>query len=403
MSKLIDLNEIKLETLEQWASWREMSVVRALRKGLSPREAAQELGISHSRLRGVVTELRRKAAKRGIAPEHKLQETPPGFVIDKMTHQFGPEGGIERFWQKTKQEEWQKWQALKAALGELKEEYEGIAQPRAKVAKTPVPKDLLATYVFGDPHIGMFACAKETGDKNWDLGIAERVMVDAVDDLVSRSRPTKQCIVASVGDTAHADNPWNRTMRSGHVLDVDTRYTKIYRTIVRTFIRCIDRALEIHDNVHVISAVGNHDDVTAYTLAVVLDAWYRNEPRVTVDLSPSKFHWYQWGKTFLGFTHGNDLKIQQLAGVMAHDQAEIWGQTTFRHWYTGHRHNQQWWDFPGVTVEVLPTLTPLDHYASSHAYRSRQDMKCDLYHTDGWWVNRHIVNAANLEYAVRGA
>jgi hypothetical protein len=62
-------------------------------------------------------------------------------------------------------------------------------------------------------------------------------------------------------------------------------------------------------------------------LAICLAGYYEREPRVFVDISPTPFHWYRFGKVFLGVTHGHMAKPEKLPGIMATDRPIDWGET----------------------------------------------------------------------------
>ena len=137
---------------------------------------------------------------------------------------------------------------------------------------------------------------------------------------------------------------------------------------------------------------GTHDDTGAMWLSHSLAGMYRNEPRVTVDTSPAGFMYFRHGKVLVGCHHGHSCKADRLAGVMAADRAEDWGQTTHRYWWIGHVHHQSLKDYPGVTVESLRTLAAKDAYASWGGYRAPRDMKCIVLDEQYGEVARHTVN-----------
>src|SRR5690606_24648958 len=139
--------------------------------------------------------------------------------------------------------------------------------------------------------VNLLTWERETG-VNWDLKIAERVIGQGIEDAIARTTPAGTAIVLGGGDLTHADNNENRTARSGNVLDVDGRHQKGLETAGRLMVRTIDAALR--NNGHVIVRVlqGNHDEHTAVAIGYFLLAWYRNEPRVTVDVDASLFFWH---------------------------------------------------------------------------------------------------------------
>jgi hypothetical protein len=62
--------------------------------------------------------------------------------------------------------------------------------------------------------------------------------------------------------------------------------------------------------VHVPVIPGNHDETAAFTMGVVLEAEFRRDKRVTFDNGPAPRKYYRYGKTLLGYAHGNNEKTQ---------------------------------------------------------------------------------------------
>jgi hypothetical protein len=182
------------------------------------------------------------------------------------------------------------------------------------------------------------------------------------------------------------------TSRSGHSLDTDGRFAKMVRVGIKIMRQMIDSALSHHQSVRVINATGNHDDTSSIFLSVALANMYENEPRVTVDDSPTPFHYVEWGQCMFGVHHGHSCKSDRLPGVMAADQPEMWGRTKHRYWYTGHIHHDTKKEHAGVTCESFRTIAAKDAYATWGGYRSGQDSKCIVLHKDYGEVERHTVN-----------
>ena len=395
------------DSMRSWATPTEREVVDALIKAGDVVGAAGELGMTVMRVRAHLGELARRAASRGWSPANDMTKpTPDGYHVKGVSTYYSKNkvtGELETRgqWVKTQKDAEHRLEALMSAVQTLAEPIKGLADP------VPVPvhldADLLAVYPMGDPHIGMFAWAVETGADDHDLVAGERDLVDAVDHLVGLAPPAEQALIINLGDFFHADSKENRTARSGHALDVDTRWPKVLQVGIKIMRRNIDRALEKHARVRVINVVGNHDDHTAIMLSVALANYYEREPRVEIDTGPGKFHWYRFGDNLLGAAHGDACKVPDLPGVMANDRAREWGETVHRAFYTGHIHHDTLKEYPGVIVETFRTLAPRDSYHAGAGYRSGQDMKLDIWHRTDGRILRHTVGIAQLRRKQRAA
>lgn len=336
----------------------------------------------------------KRAARRGWSPEHDMRrEVPDGFHVKGVSTLYDAEGNVAAQWVKSAIDQENKLQVLMEAMQDFAAQFKGVADPTS--SPPPADEDLLCVYPMGDPHIGMYSWAQETG-QSFDLHTAEANLVAAVDHLVGIAPRAKQALIINLGDFFHADNVSNQTSRSGHALDVDTRWAKVLGVGIRTMRRCIDKALEKHETVRVICEIGNHDDHSAIMLALCLAQYYERELRVEIDTSPEKFHWHRFGDCLIGVTHGDTVKPDKLGAIMACDRAKDWGETKHRHWYTGHVHHDSLKEYPGVRVETFRTLAPRDAWHHASGYRSGQDMKCDVWHRTLGLTDRHIVGTRQI-------
>lgn len=383
-----DLKE--LQSCIPWASSIERQAVEAFAMHGTVAGAAEALNMSVRLLRGLMSDMQRKAAIRGWSPQHDMKKTTPdGFHVKGVSTLYDEDGNVKGQWVKTKKDESHRLLELLDAVQALAEPFTGLVGPTLKPVPGTLDEDLLTCYPIGDPHFGMFSWAQETGE-DFDLKIAERDLLAAVDHLVDISPASKEAIVCSLGDAFHADGKANTTT-GGTPVDVDTRWSKVFGVVVKAMRYCITRALQKHEKVRVICVTGNHDEHLSLVLAHCLAAFFENEPRVEVDVSPAKFFWHVFGKCLLGFHHGDKVKKDNLASVMACDQAENWGKTLYRKWYVGHFHHEQVKEYPGCVVETYRTLAAKDAWHSAQGYRALQDMKCEVWHKEWGLITRHAV------------
>jgi hypothetical protein len=255
--------------------------------------------------------------------------------------------------------------------------------PRPRCASS----DLMAVYPVGDHHSALYAWHEETG-ADYNLKIAERLLVSAAHHLVEQSPPTKRALIVNLGDFLHVDNIRNETARSGNTLDVDTRYAAMIRAAVAMLRAVINSALTKHESVEVINAIGNHDDVGAQWLSLALGCLYERNKRVVIHQKAGKFHYIRHGKCLIGVTHGDTCKLESLPGIMATDKPRDWGETEYRYWLTGHIHQRKTLEFPGCMVESFRTLAARDAWAHAAGYRSGRDMTSLVLHAQHGEVQR---------------
>lgn len=279
-----------------------------------------------------------------------------------------------------------------AAMELLTHAVEALCEPIKPIppieCKADTEADLLAVYPMGDPHFGCYAWAEEAGE-NFDLEEAESRTKAAVDNLVSRTACAERGLLINLGDFFHADNEDARTPASGHALDVDTRHSKVMQVGIRAMVHCIEMLLNKHEQVEVWNVRGNHDPNTSMMLALCLQAWFRENPRVKIPINPSLFSYYRFGRVLIGSHHGHGARMNELPAIMAYDRKEDWGVTDYRYWYCGHIHHKQSKETPGVIVETFNTLAANDAWHAGKGYRAASNMQSILHHKDHGEIERH--------------
>jgi len=241
----------------------------------------------------------------------------------------------------------------------------------------------------------MYAWKAEAGE-DFDIDIASEDLKAAVVNLVDRSPASDTAVILPLGDVFHFDNFEGITTRSGNRLDMDTRLPRVFKLGSGVILWCIESALRKHKNVVVRIVRGNHDDVLSMALGLLVDAYFRNEPRVTVDTSPAPRWYFEFGKVLIAATHGDDANPERLRDIMAAEQSEAWGRTKFRYWYTGHIHTHNRREWPGCSFESFRTLAPVDDWANRKAYRSGRDMNCIVHHREWGEMLRYRADVAML-------
>lgn len=381
--------------LKEWGTAQQAQVIDAVNEYRSIRAAAKALGIDQGQACRQINAAKKKAALCGYSPEHDMTKTvPDGFKVKGVSTYYNKEGKPTGQWVKSSADAEAREAIVRESIKALSEEVRGMAPVVAAPARCY--DDLLVVYPMGDPHFGLLSWAKETGEA-FDTEIARKLTLGAVDRLVQAAPAAKTAIVLPLGDVFHADDQSNQTPAHKHQLDIDGRFVKVLGIGIQAYRHAVLRALEKHERVIVRFVQGNHDPHSVWALAFSIAAYFDSEPRVEVDLSPSKFWFYRFGKVLLGATHGDTVKHDKLLGVMANDRAEDWGQTVHRYFYTGHVHSSNVTELQGLRCESFRTLAAKDAYAAGHGYRAGRDMVAIVHHREHGEIERHRCDVGMLE------
>ena len=381
--------------IRQFATARELEYIDSVERHGSQRGAARALGVVESSIRGALKRLHDRAARQGWAPEHDMTRTvPDGFRVKGVSTYYDKDGTPAGQWVKSQVDQERQDELMREAVAALCETIKPVKPIKS-------PKDsldhLMSVYPVGDHHIGQLSWHPETG-KDYDTQKAETLLMGAMDHLVDSAPASTTGMVVLLGDFLHYDSYSAVTPQSKNQLDADTRYPKIVRVAMRTIRYAITAALKKHQEVLVIVASGNHDPVSMVWLREAINALYENEPRVTVDDSPSMFHYHKFGDVLIGVHHGDKVrKYENLAMLMAADRPKEWGATKHRHFYMGHIHHDRVRDMAGVTVESFSVLSSADAWAHGAGYRPMEKMKRIDYHKKHGEVARQTVTPEMLD------
>lgn len=375
-------------------------------------DVALKLGVAESSLRKARNRLRAQGREVGLSSDattspseissklverwpsvEEFDKAPPDVDVVPAGHaikgvsSFVVDGVLRGQWIKTTAQR-DPIADLTAAFACIKDELPRADGP-VPLLSTSRSRKQLAAYLYGDCHVGMHAWRGDAGS-NFDLKIAEQNLTELTARLVDLAPATEEALIVNIGDYFHADNRGNTTTK-GTPVDVDGRWAKVLGVGIRIMRRNIERALIKHQHVTVINEIGNHDTHTSLFLALALAQFYEDEPRVTIDVSPEMFHYFRFGKVLIMTHHGHLAKPADLAGIMACDRAQDWGEAEHRYGFTGHIHHERSHEYPGFFWRSLRSTATSDAWHRGQGYRSAQELSVEIFDAEDGLVNRHIV------------
>jgi len=353
----------------------------------SKEAAARALGMAKGTFRNRLT---RGADLYGIGNPDIAAPAPAGQIITgTSTLQNAQTGETVLQWVKTKSDPTQ--DCLRESLISVFEGYKGLCELAPKVKGAD--KDLLTVYNIADHHLGLYAWGEETGE-DYDVEIGERILRDAMRELVASTPSSETAIILNLGDFFHSDNQSNQTARSGNPLDVDSRWFRVMRTGVQLFIECVEMALQKHKRVIVRCLPGNHDEHSALMLTIALSLAFDKNKRADVAMDPSRFFTYEFGKVMISATHGDMAQMKDMPGIMAALWSDVWGRSKYRYGYTGHVHHnaKTKLEMHGCQCECFQTLASKDAWHFAKGYTSGRSMAAITHHKERGEYVRNTVS-----------
>ncbi len=266
-------------------------------------------------------------------------------------------------------------QRIQTLMEGMLEKFVNAAPIRPPLARLSSCKGLLEISL-ADIHLGKFSWQPETGH-TYNADVAEKVFLEAVEDLISKSSglPIGRVLFVCGNDFLNTDH-LGRTTTAGTPQDDMLRYQESFLRGRQLLVGAIERLRQLAP-VQVIMVSGNHDTQRIYYLGDVLEAWFRNTADVEVDNSPRSRKYFQFERNLIGFTHGNNEKHCDLPLLMATEAPDGWAQSRHREFHLGHFHSRKnkmfvpSYDRGGVMVRLLPSLCPPDAWHAIMGYSSK--------------------------------
>lgn len=372
---------------------RQREVVRAVIEHGSLRAAARALDVNYSAVHRSVQVVTRQAARMGYSPDaDKRAEAPPGYVVKGKSTYFDKDGVVRGQWVKTAIDAEQQEAFRKAAVEAMTADIVPLAEI---VPPVNTLGDLLNVYTITDYHFNMLAWEGESG-ADWDMRIADRTLRCCFAAMVDGAPPADTCVIAQLGDFAHADGFRPETPTSGHLLDTDTRFEKAVKAMLEALRALVEHAASRHKKVYVLLAEGNHDMASSVWFRAAFAMLYRDNPRVEIIDSPLPYYALLWGKTLLGWHHGHLAKNDSLPAIFAEQFRAEWGKATHTVIHTGHRHHREVKEHAGAEVYQHPTLAARDAYAARGGWYARRRAIAITYHKEHGEVGSNTVTPGML-------
>jgi len=156
---------------------------------------------------------------------------------------------------------------------------------------------------------------------------------------------------------------------------VDTRISLVARKIITACREVVQMACEVARHVEIYVIKGNHDPESSVWLQEVLRAYYCDCSNVTVCEQHTPRKCAIWGKCMSVFAHGDQVRPDKWAQIIAAEFAKVWGQTSYRYARLGHFHHRK-----TIAPVALDEVSGLEvTYLSSLAAP-------DAWHSEGGWV-----------------
>lgn len=204
-----------------------------------------------------------------------------------------------------------------------------------------------------------------TSGNEYDEKIAETRFDYIINDIISKvkDRGIEKIIFFNGGDLFNVDNKSGTTTK-GTQLSSSINYFDMLTQGSQMIIRGIDKLLSVAP-VEYITALSNHDLHTIYALSLILNAWYRDNPNVIINVQSLERFYTSYGNSLIGLTH--DLNPKHAHRLMSEESGFMWN-LPFRYYFCGHLHTEYVVTDGSVEIRRLTTPSSISDWSYSNGY-----------------------------------
>ena len=260
-----------------------------------------------------------------------------------------------------------KKQATDLTPEEIIKMFEVVKSPTVKRMK---PKQSRCAIVvnIADLHLGKLCWNGETGE-NYDYKIAEKRFFETIDDIKYNVDWKKiEIIYFPVGNDFFNSDTAAGTTTKGTPQDNDLRWQKMFVKGKDMLIKAMEELAEFAP-LEAMYVPGNHDLTTSFYVIQALNAYFRDNKNISVDTGAKVRKYRQYGNTLIGFTHG-DTDAKRLHLLMPAEARELWGNTKYHEFLTGHLHKESIHtdEIGNVIIRRTSSMVGTDAWHSQQGY-----------------------------------
>jgi hypothetical protein len=271
-------------------------------------------------------------------------------------------------------------QDIELLLKSMVEELRKYSPRYPKIKRSQSEESHLLVIDPADIHIGKLCEAFETGEE-YNSQIAVKRVIEGVKGILNKSAGYKIDKILFIGgnDILHIDSPQRKTT-SGTPQDTDGMWYSNFLIAKQLYIEVLELLIAVAD-VHFTFNPSNHDYMSGFFLADVIQTHFRKNKNITFDCSIAHRKGFHYGQNLIGTTHGDGAKAQDLPLLMATEFPVEWAHSKHRYVYTHHVHHKTSKDFIGVTVESLRSPSGTDSWHHRNGYQhSPKAVEAFLHH-----------------------
>lgn len=134
-------------------------------------------------------------------------------------------------------------------------------------------------------------------------------------------------------------------------------YDQAFERICNHEVETLNTILKESNTVKVVFVIGNHDQYVGWHLITWLQAYYRNESRISFDTNMINTKYYRYNNTAVMLNHGDAIKPKDMAAKFPIQFKSGWSECDHFIIITGDKHTEMTSDFNGIRFYRVPQLS----------------------------------------------
>jgi hypothetical protein len=207
------------------------------------------------------------------------------------------------------------------------------------------------------------------GDSIEDRKKEYKKVLDGLLDKITSCYNINKLVFVIGNDFFNTDNYHNQTTNLTPQ-EITTSWDKAYEHGFDLLVESITKTSRIANHVEVVLIQGNHDRTKSFYLAHALEVFFKSTKNVSFLRENSNTKFVVLGKTFIGYHHGNHIKIDNLPLYFQNDEKSsiAYGVAKYREIHTGDKHHYMAKDVQGVRIQQIPSMVKPDNYTNDGLY-----------------------------------
>lgn len=207
------------------------------------------------------------------------------------------------------------------------------------------------------------------GDTFEDRKKEYRKILDGLLKKVETCYEINRLVFVIGNDFFNTDNYHNQTTNLTPQ-EVTVPWHKAYEEGFDLLVESITKLSRAAKTVHVILIQGNHDRTKSFYLAHALEVFFKSNKNIIFQRENSNTKFIVLGNTFIGYHHGNHVKIDGLPLYFATEEKSsgYFGLAKYREVHTGDKHFYMAKDVQGVRIQQIPSMVKPDNFTNDGLY-----------------------------------